>query len=604
MKKIILSSLVMFFSFLSIFSQESVEINAFKSHLEFLSNNDMNGRFVGTAENTKAMNYIKEQFESLGLEKVNNSYLQTFNYIDSLEAGKNCRAEFKVLIRKPGVPEHLLKWRGRNWEIGKDWLPMRFSATGKAEGELVFCGYGVTAPELNYDDYAGIDVNNKIVIVLADSSEGMPLDDFFYPYSDLSYKAENAAKHGAAAIVFVKVLHDSANVFYKFDYDRNFKAPIPAIQANRTEIAKIFPKDSPLLKVEKEINETHKPKSFIIPDNKLSLEVQINLLENSLSNIIGILPGTDNDLKNEYIVIGANFDGFGSFWHEPKWRPKVWTVLNSANYNASGIAELIELAKFFKTNPLKRSIIFVAFNGNTIGQVGSKYFIKNPVVPKEKIKFMINLCGVGNTTLDKLYLIGTGTFTDILDYSALNSIEPTLTIAKSIRSLYQQDFLSFYLEQIPTLLITGGFDTKYGTRFDTPDKIDYSTMNKIYNVSKEIITQIGNYNAQINFNPDPLLNDYKRAAKGYGCKLGITTNLEYVPNGIIVSDIKNGSPADNSGIKVGDILLKLNGISIKNEFDLYSAERQIKPNEQIEAIILRDNTEKKLNVKMKRPPVY
>ncbi|MFH1052091.1 MAG: M28 family peptidase [bacterium] len=576
-------------------------VSQLKSHITFLSSTEMQGRFPGTPENKKAGEYIAGKFKESGLETIGDSYFKPFKYIDTLAIGPSSAVSFDVLIRKPGVPENMLRSRTKTWTSGKDWIPMRFSKNGTAKGEVVFCGYGVTAKESGYDDYEGIDVNGKIVIVLADSSEGLPLDDFWTPYSDLSYKADNALKHGAAAIVFVKVLHDSANVFYDFDVDRKYKSEIVALHANRTLMSEFFTKQEPLLKVEKEINTTKKPKSFVLPDIKMSITVDVEEVQKELNNVVGLVKGTDPDFENEYIVVGANFDGLGAYWETPKWRPKVWTVLNSADFNASGSAALIELAKLVKQNPLKRPVLFVGFNASVTGQDGSKAFISNPPVSAEKMILMINLNTIGKLRNDRLSIIGSGTGANFSqNLNSAKSQDSTLMLIPGHHSFCKSDHLPFYSSDIPVLMFTTGLHTDLWKPSDTQEKINYSEIPRVIYFANNLIQDIGNSGLRPSFFPDPSITEYKDAKRGYDCWLGIMPDYEINQKGLVIADIFRNSPASKSNLKAGDVICKVNGKEIKNYFDLETALSLTKPGDSIQLLIVRDNAEKTINVKAEK----
>lgn len=572
-----------------------------KSHIDFLSVNAMNGRFPGSVENMKAAEYISSKFKEAGLESFNGNFLMPFKLVDTLDAGKNSLVSFDVLIRKPGVPVEMLRPRTKTWITGKDWLPMRFSKNGSAKGEVAFCGYGVSSKETGYDDYAGMDVNGKIVIVLADSSEGLPLDDYWTPYSELSYKADNALEHGAAAVVFVKVLHDSANVFYEFDVDRNYEADIIAVQASRTLMAEFFPKADPMLAIEKRINDTKKPNSFILPDIKMSITTDVMKVEKEIHNVAGLVKGNDPVLKDEYIIVGANFDGLGAYWESPKWRPKVWTVRNSADYNASGTAAMLELAKKIATNPLKRSVIFIGFNAGVTEQEGAKAFIENPPVPKESIAFMLNLNTIGRLRNDRLYDIGGGTgrnFSDMLHTA--KGQDSALKIIHGQMSFYPSDHLPFYISNIPAIMITSGMHTDVGEPSDMPEKIDYTGISRITAFSENLLKEAGNSEFRPMYSPDRTMTDYRNIKKGYKCWLGIVPDYETNLKGLVINDTYKNSPAAKAGIKTGDVILKFDGKEIKSYYDLETAQSLTKPGDNVQLLIFRDGTEKTINARVEK----
>ena len=256
---------------------DSPMVKMLKEHVIYLASDKLQGRLLGTEGNLLAEDYIVKNFELYGLQPVNASFKQTFDYVAGINPKPVCNTTFHVVIPKPGIPKELLRKRNKKWVIEKHWRPMRFSANGTiTDAELVFVGYGVTATEISYDDYAGVDVKGKVVIVLADSAEGKPLDDFWKPYSELTYKAENAEKHGAAGIIYVKTLSDSSNTYYTGEVkvtDR--KINIPAIQAKRSDIARMFSKKQPLLKLENNLNATKKPQSMVLPNKSISMVTDI-----------------------------------------------------------------------------------------------------------------------------------------------------------------------------------------------------------------------------------------------------------------------------------------------------------------------------------------
>ena len=315
-KYVICSAFLIMSLCLSASAQDSVIVNKekMKEAVKFLASDELKGRFPGTEGMKAAADYIENQFKSAGLAPLSGSYRQNFNVTTALKPGDSNQVIFETVILRPGIPKEKLPKMKQPWKVGEDYVPLAFSENGTCNGELAFVGFGISAPDLNYDDYAGIDVNNKIVVMISDSPDGERKDGEFAKYSDMRYKATNARNKGAVGIIWVRIQGDSMNVFERLEYKNIGKnTGIIAIHAWRQSISKFFPKKESLISLEEEIIRTRKPKSMIIPFSTVSMRVDLKDIPSETSNIYGLIEGTDSKLKDEYIVIGAHYDhlGFG-----------------------------------------------------------------------------------------------------------------------------------------------------------------------------------------------------------------------------------------------------------------------------------------------------
>jgi hypothetical protein len=245
----------------------TAEFNAerYLSHIKFLASPEMRGRESGSPELEKAAQYIAGQFRSDGLKPLaGKSYLQAFEVTTSAKLGKANRLDF---MEKPGAEPHLL-------QLSREFIPFNFSSHGKASGTVVFAGYGITAPEYNYDDYAGIDVRGKFVIVLAhepqEYNEKSVFDGKIYTdHAQYYSKAANARRHGAAGVILIsdRINHKtSADDLEAFG---NAAGPTDAgiliVQVKEEVVAPWFKaagKD--LMELERGIDSDTKPRSFAL----------------------------------------------------------------------------------------------------------------------------------------------------------------------------------------------------------------------------------------------------------------------------------------------------------------------------------------------------
>ncbi|MFO0826412.1 MAG: M28 family peptidase, partial [Gemmataceae bacterium] len=372
----------------------------------FLAGPECEGRGVDTKGIEKAADYVADAFKQAGLQPAtkDGSFFQPF----TITAGAKLDKPTKLVLSGPGdVTKELL--------LGTDFNPMGFSPTSKANADLVFVGYGITAPKLKYDDYAGVDVEGKIVVMLRRTprynEKGDKRFDTDAPsaeeseYAPFAAKIENAVNHKVAGIIMV---NDTTGAG-KSDPIPNFlnhamgtdPAPFPVMFAKR-EVLDSLVANGPIRSVgdiETLIDKDLKPRSFALKGWKADAEVTVNRKEFKCKNIVGVLEGA-GPLAHETIVLGAHYDhiGYGTFGSlgGPKATGKVHY---GADDNASGTTGLIELARRFGAmkNRQGRKIVFIAFSAEERGLFGSQHYCKDPLCSLDKTVAMINMDMIGRT---------------------------------------------------------------------------------------------------------------------------------------------------------------------------------------------------------------
>ncbi len=271
----------------------------------------------------------------------------------------------------------------RAYEYEKDYYPGSTSDSGSVSADVVYVGYGITAPELGYDDYAGVDVKGKIVLmepeVPVSPDPDVELFRKWRPYSFHDYKVQNAAKHGAAGLAYNYFIVNPNCAFVK---GLVTAAIGPAVLNDL--FAATGKKHDELVQA---IRSTRKPVSFDM-NRTLTIKNKTEHHPDGIgSNVVAWLPGTDPVLKQEAIVIGAHLDHLGMNDR----------LMPGANDNASGVAVLLGAAQALATSgiPLKRSVVFVLFGAEEQGVKGSEFYVAHPFVPNDKVKAVINLESVG-----------------------------------------------------------------------------------------------------------------------------------------------------------------------------------------------------------------
>ena len=573
---------------LAVVPQQAQESSDYvKSVVKYLASDELEGRLTGTEGNEKAAAFIIEQFKSIGLKPLTDGYRQQFELSYRKKPLGKSAVTLTKIVKRPGLPPDMWLKAKKKWTEGEQFMPVAVSSNGTAKGELAFVGYGITADEHHYDDYAGIDVKGKIVVIISDSADGQPIDERFVNYATLRYKARNAKEHGAAGIIFVKRLSDSANTFYKFNIgDITPGCGLPAIQVKRTEIAKYFPKKKNLYPMEMKLMETKQPQSFVLPDAEIEMTVELGVEKIKVSNVLAMLEGTEK--PDEYIVIGAHFDHIGHGEIQIKRRSRWPKIYNGADDNSSGVAAMLELAKRFKAAPPKRSIIFIGFNAEEMGCIGSNYFVDNSPVALNKIKAMFNFDMVGRLK-DNIIIFGvksSKTLNSIVDLIAADSV----SVAKNQETLGPSDHAAFNNKNIPALFFFSGTHEDYNTPRDDWNRINYKGLIKIVDFAEKVIRKTDAEN-EIDFvkqGQPKHGGHYKGKIK---VSFGSIPDFARADEGFVVKGCRENSPCEKAGMQAGDILIEFNGKKVTGIRDFTMYLMEVNPGDVVKIIYKRDGKE-------------
>ena len=572
-----------------------------QNHIKYLASDELEGRYPGTAGITKARDYIANQFASYNLKKFNNDYLQKLDVAIGYKLGEGNEVYFNVVIPKPGVPIDKVRPVRKNWVTGKDWMPMSFSENKQIEAPMVFCGYGITAKELNYDDYEGIDVKNKIAIILTHSPEGDKEDGKFANYISYHTKLKNVRERGAVGVIFIKIKGDSANVFVPLDKDRFAQnSGLVVIQVNRNRIAEYFPNNS-LFPTELEINKTQKPRSFELPNS--TINIKVNLEENRVpsENVVGYIDGSDSKLKDEFIVIGAHYDHLGYGGLSSNYKGKKPLIHNGADDNASGVAAMLELARILSENPPKRSVLFIAFTAEELGLLGSNFFANNSPINLQKISLMVNMDMVGRLKNNILYAIGTGSAKELDEIITRIDEQDTLTITKSESPIGSSDQTSFYIKGIPSIMFFTGVHLDYHRPSDDWDKISYDGLEKVVNFISKVVDEVGNIDSKLTYvKTSGAIDPSNTSGRGMGgIKFGIIPNFEASKEGLKIAGASPNTPADKAGLKENDIIISIDDHPVKNIQDFMAILKEnYKPGDEVNVKFIRAGKEHSVKVKL------
>jgi hypothetical protein len=560
-----------------------------------LASHAMEGRGDGTKGLTRAEHFIEKRYKDLDLDPAGvNGYEQPFTVV----TGARLKSDNLCSVQNAGSRKNL--------KINQDFVPFSFSLSGALAQPLVFAGYGATADEFQYDDYAGLDVKDKAVVVLRYEPAGFAAKSGNHgltQHSQMITKAINARNHGAKALVVLngKLGDGEEDLLTRFG---SVSGPenigIVMVQVKNAVAETWFEGAGKSLKeVQEQINSTTKPASFAFADTlHLSLRIDIETTRATVNNILAWLPGR----SDEYIVIGAHYDHLGRGNFDSLAPSQIGQIHPGADDNASGSAGVVELARLLapQRGQLGRSILFMNFAGEELGLLGSAEWVKEPTRPLAKAVAMINMDMIGRIKDDKVYIGGVGTgssFKAVLEQAQKD--EP-FKIEYSAGGYASSDHTSFVTKKIPVLFFFSGLHSDYHKPSDTADKINAPSAARLLDLIESVTLQLANAQQAPTFQvvaEDPHAGG---GGGGYGPYFGSIPDFGQVENGVKFSDVKPNSPAAKAGLKAGDILVQFGDKPINNLYDFTDALRRSKIGDVVDVKVLRDGQPVTASVKLEQ----
>tara|TARA_R110000868_G_scaffold77042_6_gene221063 strand:- start:218 stop:1840 length:1623 start_codon:yes stop_codon:yes gene_type:complete len=500
-----------------------VAITTIGNSIERLASDDFQGRMPFTEGETKTVNYLKDEFVKLGLEPGNgDSYFQNV-----------------PMVEITGKPSEKMVISGGQKEIDLKYYEDFVALTQKISpevsldnSELVFAGYGIVAPEYNWNDYEGIDWKGKTAVVLVNDPGFKSGDSTLFKgnamtyYGRWTYKYEEAARQGAAGVL---IIHETEPASYGWNVVQSSwsgasmnlesNAPLCDVQGwiSMESAQKLFEASSI---ANKNYNELAKQKNFkpIPLGLKASVKITNTIKKDASKNVVALIPGTDQ--KDEYIIYSAHWDHLGV------GRPvNNDSIYNGAVDNASGTACLLAIAEAFKkSGPQKRSIVFIAVTAEEQGLLGSAYYSENPIYDPKKTVANINMDAIKSPgPMKDLTITGYG-HSEMDEYAKKAADKQGRYIIPDPEAekgyFFRSDHFNFAKIGIPALYASGSHeDFKHGVAYVQKMKEDYQN-NKYHQPADEYEpgkTELSGiqFDAQLLFEVGLLLSNEKYFPKWY-----------------------------------------------------------------------------------------
>lgn len=582
-------------------SRAGLDTSRYLDHVKYLSSDELRGRGTGTPELEKAAKYLAGQYKAMGLEPAfGKSYLQAFTVTTNAKLGS-----------KNKVAESIGK---RQLKPEQDFTPFNFSSSGKVSGNVVFAGYGITASEYNYDDYAGLDVKGKIVLVLR--YEPQEFDEksvfagkIYTRHAQFDSKAINAKMHGAKAVILINnpVTHpNDADRLEKFGRAAGpSDAGIPYIQLKSEYATKWFETaGKELREISEGIDKDLNPRSFAFPDSvHVEMDVDVVREEKTVHNVGAWIRGE----TSEFVVIGAHYDHLGLGEQFSMAPSMAGTPHHGADDNASGTAGTLELARYFIGQPKpKRGILFLNFSAEELGLLGSAYFVDHSPVPLDQCAAMMNLDMIGRMKEDSAIIGGAGTgsgFKDMLDRLAKQ--HPSLKLEYSEQSgVGSSDHTSFTTKRVPVLFFFTGLHMDYHRPTDTWDKINAAGAVELLGLVSDVASELASSPQRAAFqkvaDPNPHGGSMAGTSSGggYGPSFGSIPDMAFSGKGVRFQDLREGSPAQKAGLKANDVMVEFDGKKIENLYDFTFVLRSKQPGDEVVVKVLRSGEPVTATVKL------
>ena len=500
---------------------DPVQIDRLRAHVYFLAADEMGGRAVGTDESRVAANYVASHFMGLGVNPAgdNGTYFQNF----ALTTGRLDERDTR-LVARVGDVEH-------RFELGRELgYPQQSTRAAEVSGALVFAGYGVDAPEYGYNDFSSVDLSGKIAMVLThepqESDPGSPFKGKWHTMHAYSwYKFEQVRRAGAAGIVLVDERpHRPARVPGGPAGSHRASPLLVALPGALWDLP-IFtiteeaandllrPSGRTIFELQEQIDRTGRPASFEVPDTTVSMRKALEGGEPiQARNVVGLLEGSDPELRDEFVVITAHYDHVGVV--DGRVHP-------GADDNATGTAAVLEIAEAYARGGLRprRSLLFVLFDAEEHGLLGAFHYVAHPVVPISKTVADLNIDMIGRDedsptwmpaaadNRNRVNVVGTLYSPDLR--RAIESGNSAIGLELDYKTdaddreawFSRSDHFAFATKSVPQVLFNTGEHGDYHTEHDTWDRVNFSKMARIVRLALATSAELADGNERPRFTP-------------------------------------------------------------------------------------------------------
>lgn len=557
-----------------------------------LASDALEGRGVRTKGLDQAAEFIAQEFAAAGLDT--RHYQGTPFHEFRLYSSKATGAVQELVLAAENGPTRTLT-------LGADYTSLMVVPKKSFHLPVVFAGYGITDRKLGYDDYAGVNVAGKAVIVLRHEPQRGRKDSPFAgednsQHAYVATKIRNAADHGAAALILCTDEYEvqqarraagdpqaqPAEALLDAELNGSVNGSvIPVVHCRRSLVADwirpAFGRE--LAEVEAEIDRTLQPQSRELPSLAIDGKTAVTRSGRTLRNVVASLEGR-GPLAEETLIIGAHYDHLGRGGWGSLALGADDQIHNGADDNASGTAVLIEAARLLaaQRDALRRRIVFIAFSAEELGLIGSRRYVQDPLVPLRQTIAMLNLDMVGRLRNDQLTVYGVKTAAEWPKWVADAAAQQQLGVIPKSGGYGPSDHATFYERGIPVLHFFTGFHPQYHRPEDDAERLNVAGMRRITRMLVDVALQIDRADEKPRLNRVDELADLEgdaslEALLGGSSPAGkprLGIQLEKTPerDAVRIKQVVRASAAEQAGLRAGDVLLQLDAREMRSISDV------------------------------------
>ena len=568
-----------------------IEETDHRIHVGYLASEELAGRRTGSEGSRAAAQFAVEVFRHAGLSEI------------GLPPGHAHSFEFTQTIQT-AEEGNLLSAANDTFQVEEDFRPLSFSADGETQGKLVFAGYGLAVPGAlgeGYDSYAGLNVSNKIVLALRYVPEDVAPErrETLNRYAGLRYKAMTARDRGARGILIVAGPNSPGAgtlITHRFDSSLAGSDILAASISGRTAERLLQSADQSLKELQTSLDREnpHALGGFELPDVEITLGTRIERVKGTDDNILGWLPPGTASAAPEFVIVGAHYDHLGlGGSHSLHPTGEEQAIHYGADDNASGVSTVLELAVSLaarreqQPDTFRRGVLFALWSGEEIGLIGSSKFAERFAASLGQAVVYLNFDMVGRLRDNRLILQGVGS----------SAVWPRVIERKNVVSGFDlklqsdpylpTDSTVFYNRGVPILSFFTGSHEDYHRPSDTADKINYRGLTRISRFAESLVLDLVSRPeapGYVKVDQTPSRGGNRDSMRAF---LGTIPDYAAELQGVKLSGVSGGGPADRAGLKAEDVIVRLAGRKISNIYEYTYAIDSLKIGEPSPVVVRR-----------------